>query len=249
VSTGHIVISGVMNDSPMSLTLPRGRVIGIVGIGGNGQRGLDQLLTGKTASSVESIDVAGNLVHMGGRAVAEWFRGNVAVVPEDRVREGGALSMSVAENLAVRDLVIGRTVQYGVARPATLRSRGARMIDRWRIRPANPEARFGELSGGNMQRVILARALDPPPELLVAVGVTHGLDHQSAIMVRDELRVAADAGVTVISFEHDLDEALRHSDVIGVMYGGRLSELLPVDLDARADVQRMMVMGWSKETR
>lgn len=119
------------------------------------------------------------------------------------------------------------------------------MIRGWEIQPADPTVPFGSLSGGNAQRVLLARALDPLPRLLVAAGPTNGLDHTSVEMVRRYLRAAADAGTAVVTIEYELDEALRHADLVSIVHGRRLS---PPEAAARADRQRlqaMMVGGWS----
>src|SRR5690606_5788669 len=96
------------------------------------------------------------------------------------------------------------------------------------ISPDDPNARIGNLSGGNIQRVILARALDPLPALLVAVNPTQGLDLQTAQSVRRRLRQAAEAGTAVVVLEQDVDDALHYADTVSVLFQGQLSP--PVDV-------------------
>lgn len=237
-----IVISGNVGTAPLDISLEAGRVLAIAGIAGNGQGDIVDLLSGATATRI--------VVEHGTRtledaALHRWVERNVALVPEDRFREGGAVSMPLGETLVARDLAGGRLSRWGLVSRRRIRARAGEMIRGWEIQPADPTVPFGSLSGGNAQRVLLARALDPLPRLLVAAGPTNGLDHTSVEMVRRYLRAAADAGTAVVTIEYELDEALRHADLVSIVHGRRLS---PPEAAARADRQRlqaMMVGGWS----
>jgi simple sugar transport system ATP-binding protein len=174
-----------------------------------------------------------------------WLARNLAVVPEDRFHEGGSVEMSVGDNLVLRDLVAGQLSRGGVVSPGAVRRRASALIRRWHIRPPDPTTPFGTLSGGNAQRVVLARSLDPPPVVLLAVRPTHGLDHHSVAMVRAALHEATRAGAAVVTIEQELDEALRHADAVAVMYRGRLSTPAPAGAADRETLQAMMVRGWA----
>jgi simple sugar transport system ATP-binding protein len=174
-----------------------------------------------------------------------WLARNLAVVPEDRYHEGGSAEMGVGENLVLRDLLAGRLDRGGFVSLRAIRRRAQDLIGRWGIRPADPDAPFGTLSGGNAQRVVLARSLDPTPTMLLAVRPTYGLDHHSVAMVRDALHHAARAGAAVVTIEQELDEALRHADEVAVMHRGRLSAPVAARAADRGALQAMMVRGWA----
>lgn len=243
---GEVQVTGDLNGKNVALSVPRGRVLAVAGVAGNGQHGLTELLTGRTASRLVVSTPESGAEDMGHAAMRNWFRSNVTVVPEDRVHEGGAATMSLGENLVARDLVAGRIGRSGLVSTQTLRDRSTSLIARWQVQPGQADVPFGALSGGNMQRAVLGRALDPPPTMLVAVRPTHGLDHRSIAKVRTQLRKAADAGVAVISIEQELDDAIQFADLIAVMYRGELSRLLPAQQAERNDLQRMMVSGWER---
>lgn len=236
--TGTIVITDLADGT--QLQLERGMVLAIVGIAGNGQQRLAQMLAGERRVLVD-IGAADGRRDVRGE---KWLRGHSTVIPEDRIAEGGAPEMTLGETLVLRDLAQGRQQRGGLVSPRALTKRAKSMIEHWRISPAVPGSRFGDLSGGNMQRVILARALDPGPELLVAVNPTQGLDAATADTVRERLRRAADGGTTVASFELDVDDALRFADRVAVMFQGQVSESDDVQNVDRRQLQIMMVAGW-----
>ncbi|HEV2128549.1 MAG TPA: ATP-binding cassette domain-containing protein [Thermomicrobiales bacterium] len=240
---GTISVQGRVGERTRDISLQIGQVLAVAGIAGNGQEELIELLVGTTADRVR-LETTGASLDLTGHRMHEWVRHNVAVVPEDRQLEGGAPAMSLGENLVLRDLAGGRLSTLGAVSRRRLRSRARGLIETWSIRPADPSVRFGSLSGGNMQRALLARSLDPLPKLLVAVRPAHGLDHRSVEMVRRELRAAADAGTAVVTVEGDLDEALAHADSIAVMYQGQLSAAVPVAHADRTALQSMTVSGW-----
>jgi simple sugar transport system ATP-binding protein len=174
----------------------------------------------------------------------EWLRGHASVIPEDRIAEGGAPEMGLGETLVLRDLAQGREQHGGLVSRRGLKRRAKSMINYWSISPAGVGSRFGDLSGGNMQRVILARALDPEPDLLVAVNATQGLDAATSDSVRERLRESADRGTVVVSFEQDVDDALRFADRVSVMFQGQVSAPVEIEHVDRNQLQRMMVAGW-----
>jgi general nucleoside transport system ATP-binding protein len=240
---GRITIVGELGQRACDISLEMNRILAVAGIAGNGQKSLVDLLAGATAHEVR-LDTGGVRRSLTGRSLARWFRRSVATVPEDRQQEGGAPRMSVGENLVLRDLASGRLSTLGLVGQRRLRRRARELAQQWDIRPADPRARFGALSGGNAQRVLLARALDPLPAVLVVERPTQGLDHHSVRELRRQLRAAAGAGTAVVTIEQDLDDGLAHADSIAVMYGGQLSEVVPATHADRKVLQSMMVSGW-----
>jgi ABC-type uncharacterized transport system ATPase subunit len=149
-----------------------------------------------------------------------------AHIPEDRTRDGLVAEMTIAENLALTQPRWNR----GAAE-----SRAARLITEYSIRAQSPRQTARSLSGGNQQKVILARALDREPDVVVAAEPTRGLDVEAARFVHARLRQAAARGAAVLLFTSDLDEAFALADAIHVMYRGRLSaRLAPAEARTRA---------------
>lgn len=160
------------------------------------------------------VGVAGN----GQSQLAQELRDRLptaAHIPEDRTRDGIIADLSIAENLALRG------VQHDV-------------IARYSIKARNAGQRAGDLSGGNQQKVILARELDGRPKIIVAAEPTRGLDLDATAFVHDKLRAAADAGAAILLITSDLDEAFALADAMQVIYRGELSaRLTPEEASAR----------------
>ena len=136
-------------------------------------------------------------------------------IPEDRTRDGVIAEMTIAENLALK------TRRWN-KREAN--AHAERMIALYSIRASGPSQRAGDLSGGNQQKVILARELDPRPRVIVAAEPTRGLDIEATRFVHAQLRSAAAGGAAITLITSDLDEAFALGDVLHVIYRGKLSE-------------------------
>jgi ABC-type uncharacterized transport system ATPase subunit len=172
---------------------------------------------------VAVVGVAGN----GQSELAAKLRESAdAAIPEDRTRDGLVAEMSIAENIALPE-------RHWNRKKALLRA--ARLIDLYNIRAQSPRQRAGSLSGGNQQKVILARELDRDPDVIVAAEPTRGLDIEATRFVHDQLRAAAARGASVILITSDLDEAFALGDAIQVIYRGQLSaRLTPAEAAERA---------------
>jgi simple sugar transport system ATP-binding protein len=190
-----------------------GELLAIIGVAGNGQAELAAMLRGLVPSHPGRISISGQA--MSRRALLRTSR--VAHIPEDRTRDGIVAEMSVAENIA---LTAPRW------RPAEARERARRLIAQYGIRARGPRQRAGALSGGNQQKVILARELDRRPSVIVAAEPTRGLDLESTRFVHARLREAVAGGGAVLLITSDLDEAFALADALHVIYRGRLSERL-----------------------
>ena len=145
--------------------------------------------------------------------------GAEAFIPEDRTTEGSIAEFSLTENLALRAAAGGRGT--GIDWTA-LRAKTSALIDRYRVVTPGPDAPIGELSGGNQQKVIVARALEGSPELIVAENPARGLDVGAAAETFLQLRAAAAAGAAVLFYSTDLDEVVTWADRVVVMNGGEL---------------------------
>jgi general nucleoside transport system ATP-binding protein len=177
---------------------------------------------------VAVIGVAGNGQSELAAKLRDTLRGRIAHIPEDRARDGSIAEMSIAENIALAE---PRWNPRAAAR------RAAELIERFDIRAQSPLQRAGSLSGGNQQKVILARELERKPEIIVAAEPTRGLDIEATRFIHDELRSAATRGAAILLITSDLDEAFALGDAIHVIYRGVLSaRLTPDEAAQRAPV-------------
>jgi ABC-type uncharacterized transport system ATPase subunit len=180
---------------------------------------------------VAIVGVAGNgQTELVERLRAMRLETRIGFIPEDRTRDAIVAEMSIAENLSLGERRWSKSA-------ATARAKS--LIDLYRIRSTGPNQRAGDLSGGNQQKVVLARELDRRPEVIVAAEPTRGLDIESTRFVHEELRKAVAAGAGLLLITSDLDEAFALADVLHVIYRGKLSE--PLTRDAASErVGRLM---------
>ena len=193
-------------------------IVGVAGVEGNGQAALTDLLSSLLPAEAGTVEVDGVRVEPG-RPGAMASAG-VAVIPEDRHTSGCVLDMTVAENLFLVD--IERISNRGIYDPAVMRRDAARLIEDFDIHTAGPDAPFWSLSGGNQQRVVLARELSYSPKVLVAAQPTRGLDVGAIEWMTDRLRQVADSGVGVLLISNELEEILQLSDRVVVLFRGRI---------------------------
>ena len=221
----------------LSLDLHAGEILGIAGVEGNGQRALGDLLSSLVPLQSGSVTVDG--VAVSTRRPGAMARAGVGVIPEDRHDSGVVLDMSVAENLVLVDP--GRVATRGVLDPDQMTEHATRLIEEFEIQCSGPDAPLWSLSGGNQQRVVLARELDQHPTVLVAAQPTRGLDVGAIEYMGQRLRDAADAGVAVLLISSELEEILDLSDRIAVMYRGRIVGEMS---RGEADLERLgLLMG------
>lgn len=226
-------VAGLSVDAPtervslrdVSLTLRAGEVMAVAGVAGNGQGQLAEAVTGHLARYTGTIRIDGaDIRGLGARAVNETLR--VAYVPEDRREVGLIAGQSVAVNLALRRYHRAPYSRGGWVDYAAMRRDAVELIERYGIRPPDPDMPVARLSGGNQQRVIIARELAGSPRLIVVDNITRGLDPRSTRQVTDELFAAArERGAAVLWITGDLAEALA-CDRVAVLNGGRLTAVL-----------------------
>ena len=202
----------------LSLHVRAGEIYGLAGVEGNGQRALADVLSSLLPIDSGAIEVAGAPVRCG-RPGAMHAAG-VGVIPEDRHDSGCVLDLSVAENLVLAEPA--RVARRGVVDRAALAARARELMHAFEIQARSPDAPMRSLSGGNQQRVVLARELSARPRVLVAAQPTRGLDVGAIEYMSARLRAAAEAGVAVLLVSTELEEILALSDRIGVMARGRI---------------------------
>ena len=204
----------------VDLTVCAGEIVGIAGVAGNGQRELAETISGMRSPSRGEIRVGGRKLR-GGDA-REAIRAGIAHVPEDRLHTGVAPSLSIASNLALK-AYRGRRLAFGpLLKLRTIRSHASQLIDRYDVRGGGPALPARQLSGGNLQKVVLAREFEGRPRILVAASPTRGLDVAAIETVHRYLREAAEGYVGVLLISEDLDEILALADRVAVIYEGAI---------------------------
>jgi ABC-type uncharacterized transport system ATPase subunit len=221
----------------LSLSVAPGEIVGLYGVEGNGQAELGDLLSGLltpdsgrivVGDAEVSPDVPGALHAVG-----------VGVVPEDRHRSGVVLDMSVLENLVMTDL--GRVSGRWLLRQQQARELAKDLVERFAISTPSLDTPLRNLSGGNQQRVVLARELSAEPVVLVAAQPTHGLDVGAIEDMYGRLRDAARSGVAVLLISTELEEVMALSTRIAVISDGRITGVLRTE---QATPQRLgMLVG------
>ncbi|HEY5295544.1 MAG TPA: ABC transporter ATP-binding protein [Gaiellaceae bacterium] len=204
----------------VSLTVRAGEIVAIAGVAGNGQRELAETLTGLRPGTAGSVSVAGKRLRGGDSR--EAIRAGVAHVPEDRLHTGVAPSLSIASNVVLKSYR-GSTVTTGpMLRLRAIREQAVKLISRYDVRGGGPDLPARQLSGGNLQKVVLAREFEGEPRVLVVASPTRGLDVSAIETVHGFLRDAASSGVGVLLISEDLDEIRALADRIAVMYEGAI---------------------------
>ena len=205
----------------VTLTVEAGEIVALAGVSGNGQQELADAITGLRPLSRGSIRVGGRRIKTGDPLAS--IEAGIAYVPADRIGTGVSPNLSVAMNLALRSY---RQLCFGpLLRTRRLRERAVDLIQRYDIRTPSANVETRTLSGGNLQKLVLAREFSGDPRVLVAASPTHGLDVAAIETVHSHLIEAAERGIGVLLISEDLDEILMLNDRILVMYEGRLSEV------------------------
>jgi ABC-type uncharacterized transport system ATPase subunit len=230
LSLRDLVLSGNAQGDGLTFDVHAGEIVAIAGVEGNGQHELFQLLSGQKpcapgCATFMGVDVAAS----GPRRLRARGMG---IIPADRRSEGVIPSMTLAENVGLNQLIGGR---LGWVNHRTLKARADGVIERYNVVPARAEALAGNLSGGNIQKLVIGRELTSEPKLLLTSSPTWGLDVGAVADIRSEIVGARDGGCGVVLISPELDEVLALADRLIVLYRGRA--LLDVDrakIDMRA---------------
>jgi general nucleoside transport system ATP-binding protein len=204
----------------VSLQVRAGEIVGIAGVDGNGQTELVEAITGLRKAESGRVVAAGE--ELAGEGARGCLDAGVGHIPEDRQRRGLVLDFTLAENIALHDYREEPDSKWGWLYPRRLIARAGRLLKEFDVRGGGPRTPAASLSGGNQQKVILAREISRDPKILIAAQPTRGLDvgaiefvHRRLVTERDEGR-----GILLVSFE--LDEILSLADRILVLYEGRI---------------------------
>ncbi|MHC9296461.1 ABC transporter ATP-binding protein [Mycobacterium sp. LTG2003] len=224
----------------VNLTVERGEIVGIAGVEGNGQSELTAVLSGSLKPDSGNVLVDG--VDLADASPARRTRTGMAVIPEDRHAEGIIGELSIAENMAMPRLSKYR--RWGLLDRARMRADASAAITDYSIKTSGPDAQLRSLSGGNQQKVVLARELSTDGlRVVVAAQPTRGLDAGAVAFVLDRLRTAADDGAAVLITSTEVDELLAVCDRIVVAYRGALHGSVRTDSPTAAREIGVLMMG------
>jgi simple sugar transport system ATP-binding protein len=211
---------GVEKVRGVTFDVRAGEIVGLAGIDGNGQTELIDAMTGLRGVNGGTVSVDGEDVT--GRTPHGHLEAGIGHIPEDRQRRGLVLEYSIAENIALHDYRSPPASRFGWLFPRRLIERARRLIQNFDVRGGGPTTRAGGLSGGNQQKVVLAREIERDPKVLIAAQPTRGLDVGAIEFVHRRLIEERDEGRAILLVSLELEEVLSLSDRILVMYEGEL---------------------------
>jgi simple sugar transport system ATP-binding protein len=204
----------------LSLTVHAGEIVGIAGVDGNGQHELFGILTGLRTPSSGRVVVDGKLP--AAHTPEAMIEAGIGQIPPDRRRQGAIPSMSVHDNALLNRALLKRLARGPFLSPSATRRIAGEIVDRYAITTESLDADAGSLSGGNLQRLIVGRALLLEPGVLVAFNPTRGLDFHATQTLHDMLKATAASGTAILLLSTDLDEIIEVSHRVFVLYRGRL---------------------------
>ncbi|MDE0113756.1 MAG: ABC transporter ATP-binding protein [Albidovulum sp.] len=232
-----------MAHSEISLAVRSGEILGIAGIDGNGQKQLAEALAGQRPILAGRLDLDGEDVTDAsvGRRRALGLR----YLTDDRLDEGSVGMFPVADNTVLKEIGAPPFWSRGIERPARIAEHARDLIKRFAVRTPNEFTPISNLSGGNIQKLLLGRELSGTAKVVVFNKPTYGLDMQNSVDSRRRIRAVANSGIAVLLISTDLDEIIELSDRIAVMDRGRICGVLENNSSApremRTRVGRLMV--------
>jgi simple sugar transport system ATP-binding protein len=226
-----------------SLSIKTGEIMGLVGVDGNGQKELAEVITGLRQSTSGEIALYGKAATY--QAPLYYIREGVAHIPEDRHHTGLAMGFSIAKNLIIKNYNQPPYAKHKLLEYKQIEAHAKEMVGEYAIKSNSAEDLVKDLSGGNQQKVILAREISGNPRMLIASQPTRGLDIGATEYVRERIMNTRSKGTAVLLISADIEEILQLSDRIAVIYSGKLMGILP----RGANVQEigLMMMGKCQE--
>jgi simple sugar transport system ATP-binding protein len=199
----------------ISFELRAGEILGIAGVDGNGQRELADAIAGLRSIHQGKISFPGSLVHP-----------KIGYIPEDRQKMGLILPFTIAENLILNSFTKSPFCRYFLWQPKAIERNAQISIEKFKIRVSGENVKVSQLSGGNQQKVVLARELAEEPNLIIAMQPTRGLDVGATATVQAELLAQRQRGAAILYISTELEEVMTMSDRIAVIYRGEFVDIL-----------------------
>jgi simple sugar transport system ATP-binding protein len=225
----------------LNLKVGAGEIVGIAGVSGNGQSALVEVLSGQRELSDGGIFINGKPFEPKRK---DFDRFKVYGLPEEPLKNATVPRMSVAENIAFRSFDKPPIASLGWwLSPGPMKKRAEELIARYRVKTTSPESPIETLSGGNVQRAVLARELSGDVDVLIVANPCFGLDFASVAEIRGQIMEQRNRGAAVLLVSEDLDEILELSDRVAVMSGGTISYVAPIGATDRNTIGQHMAGG------
>ncbi len=230
---------GVAGLKRISFSIAKGEILGITGVDGEDRRLLAEVIGGQQRPAGGQLLYHGLDITL--TDIATRFELGIRYVTEDRINEGCVIDMTLSENTILQSYYRQPFSQFGILNQANIQSFTIDLISRFGIRSAGPDARVGTLSGGNIQKFILARYLSGEPGLIVCSNPTYGLDATTVQLIRQLLREERRRGAAILLITPDMDELFSCSDRIGVLFNGGISGFMDPSDATTEKVGRLML--------
>nr|WP_295467986.1 ABC transporter ATP-binding protein [Mesorhizobium sp.] len=222
----------------LNLKVNAGEIVGIAGVSGNGQSALVELLAGQKEIKDGGIFIHGKPFEPKRK---DFDRFKVFGLPEEPLKNATVPRMSVAENIAFRSYDKPPIASLGWwLPPGPMRKKAEELIDKYRVKTTSPDSPIESLSGGNVQRAVLARELSGDVDVLIVANPCFGLDFASVAEIRSQIMEQRNRGAAVLLVSEDLDEILELSDRVAVMSGGAINYVSPIDATDRNTIGQHM---------
>jgi ABC-type uncharacterized transport system ATPase subunit len=230
----------------LDLHVHSGEIVGLVGVEGNGQAETLEAISGLRSIADGHIEIANQ--NAAGLSVLQRRGLGLASIPEDRIAEGLATGASVGENLVATRLDDPRFVRNGLLDLKAIKANAVKLIEQFSIRVGGPASAVGTLSGGNMQKVVVARELAEQPKLLLVNQPTRGVDLGATQFIWRTITDARDAGAAVLLSSADLSELLALSDRLVVLYRGKIVAAFVNSPDLTPETLGTYMLGLSTQS-
>ncbi|MFL6216186.1 MAG: sugar ABC transporter ATP-binding protein [Blastocatellia bacterium] len=224
-------------DSPISFDVAKGEILGIAGLVGAGRSEMAQAIFGTDPSEGGALKLDNQPLVI--RSAEDAIRHGIYLIPEDRRNSGLVIDMTIRENITLPAL--GRYSSSGLIQRDRERDRAAEMSKRLNVKAPNVEERAGNLSGGNQQKVVLAKWLSLNPRVLIFDEPTRGIDVGAKAEIYGLMRSLAREGVAIMMISSDMEEVLGVSDRVAVMHEGRLTGILDREACSEEAIMRLAV--------
>ncbi len=222
----------------VDLRIHAGEIVGLAGVSGNGQRELAECLSGMRKSSGGRILVGDTDITTA--SANQRVKAGMASIPEERMRDGAIRDFSVQENLFLRDKSLPQFSRGIFLSFRSMEAHAAKLVDEFAVKTPGLDTPLKNLSGGNIQKLIMARELSRHPAILVAAQPTRGVDISASSYIHQRLLLQREAGTGILLISEDLDEIRSLSDRIAVMYEGRIIGVVDRGQASREQIGLMM---------
>jgi simple sugar transport system ATP-binding protein len=237
---GFLALKGV------SFSIHEGEIFGIAGVSGNGQHELAEVLAGLRPAETGTVKFDGQDMTRAS-SLARW-RAGLGYIPAERVDVGSIGDFSLVENVAMNYYFDLDYAQHGILRYGRIRKLTEEIVTEYSVAVPSPDTEAKNLSGGNLQRLILARVLSRKPRLVIANLPTQGLDVGATEFVRNKLMEAKKGRAAILLISEDLDEVLSLSDWVAPIYEGEFMSIIPGE-EAKREVVGALMAGSRPEAQ